>query len=399
MGDTSKNNSFVLSYKPASITFDERTKTIKSGDQSLKYAEITGWGSYVPQLVMTNDDMSKVVDTSDEWIFSRSGIKQRYYSHVSTGKMAWLACDRALATAGVDAEDIDLIILGSTSAEEICPNTASYIKNELGATKAAAFDLNSACTSWFYGVNVATDMIKAGSIKKALVVGSERISLAMDWKKRESCFLFGDGAGAVLLEASDKKVGLLSAHMGCVPDSRECLHLPTWGMSPLHFTDDVFISLNFEGQEIFKSAVRGMADSISQVLEQEGLTADDIDLFIPHQANIRIIQTLAKRLNFPMEKVVVRIDEYANTSAASIPLALCDAIADGTVKPGMTILTATFGAGLTCGAGIIRWGEEVTATTISESEIPEYDGSVFDLMADSFVHYGVDAQHLLTKSS
>ena len=211
--------------------------------------------------------------------------------------------------------------------------------------------------------------------------------------------MFGDGAGADVLEASDQKVGLLSAHMGCVPDSRECLHLPSWGLSPLHWTNDVFVSLNFDGQEIFKSAVRGMADSVSQVLEQEGLTADDIDLFIPHQANIRIIQTLAKRLNFPMEKVVVRIYEYANTSAASIPLALCDAIADGTVKPGMTILTATFGAGLTCGAGIIKWGEKVTATTVSDSDIPEYEGTVFDLMADSFVHYGVDAQHLLTKNS
>ena len=242
-------------------------------------------------------------------------------------------------------------------------------------------------------------MIKSGSIKKALVVGSERLSLAMDWQKRESCFLFGDGAGAVVLEATDEKVGLLSAHMGCVPDSRECLHLPSWGLSPLHWTNDIFVSLNFDGKEIFKSAVKGMADSVNQVLEQEGLTTEDIDLFIPHQANIRIIQTLAKRLSFPMEKVVVRIDEYANTSAASIPLALCDAIADGTVTPGMTILTATFGAGLTCGAGIIKWGQKVAATTVSDSEIPEYEGTVFDLMADSFVHYGVDAQHLLMKNS
>ena len=368
------------------------------GEYRLKYAEITGWGSYVPPILMTNDDMSQVIDTNDEWIFSRSGIKQRHYSHVSTGKMAWLACERALDAAGVNAEDVDLIILGSTSPEEICPNTASYIKNELGATKAAAFDLNSACTSWFYGVNVATDMIRAGSIKKALVVGSERISLAMDWQKRESCFLFGDGAGAVLLETSEEKAGLVSSHMSCVPDSRECLHLPSWGMSPLHFTDDVFISLNFEGQEIFKSAVKGMSDSIANVLEREGLTPDDIDLFIPHQANIRIIQALAKRLNFSMDKIVVRIDEYANTSAASIPLALCDAIADGTVKPGMTILTATFGAGLTCGAGIIKWGNRVSPAKISDKDIPDFEGTVFDLMADSFAHYGVDAKHLLTKA-
>ena len=346
---------------------------------------------------MTNDDMAKVVDTSDEWIFSRSGIRQRHYSHVSVGEMGWLAAERALAAAGIDAADIDLVVLGSTTPEEICPNTASFIKNQLGATKAAAFDLNSACTSWLYAMNVATDMIKAGSVKKAVVIGSERLSLAMDWSKRESCFLFGDGAGAVVIEATEQKLGLLSAHMSCVPDSRECLHLPSLGMSPKHMTGDIHVSLNFEGQEIFKSAVKGMADSIAEVLEREGLSASDIDLFIPHQANVRIIQSLAKRLDFPMEKVVVCIDEYANTSAAAIPLALCDALADDKVKPGMTILTASFGAGLTCGAGIIRWSDRVVPLGSCDAEIAPYEGTVFDLMKDSFNYYGVDAQHLLSK--
>jgi 3-oxoacyl-[acyl-carrier-protein] synthase-3 len=183
-----------------------------------------------------------------------------------------------------------------------------------------------------------------------------------------------------------------------VPDSRECLKLPGWGLSPLHFTDEIFISLNFEGQEIFKSAVKGMGDSIANVLDREGLAPEDIDLFIPHQANIRIIQSLAKRLNFPMEKVVVRIDEYANTSAASIPLALCDAIEQEVLKPGMTILVATFGAGLTCGAGIIKWGDRNVPIAKSDKNIPGFEGTVFDLMADSFSHYGVDATHLLTKA-
>ena len=364
----------------------------------MNYAEITGWGKYTPPLLMTNDDMAQVVDTSDEWIFSRSGIRQRHYSHVSVGEMGWLAAERALASAGVDAEDIDLVVLGSTTPEEICPNIASYIKNKLGAKKAAAFDLNSACTSWLYGLNVATDMIKSGSIKKAVVVGSERLSLAMDWQKRESCFLFGDGAGAVVIEATETKAGVLTGKMSCIPDSRECLHLPSWGMSPLHLTDDIFVSLNFEGQEIFKSAVKGMSDAIADVLEAEGLTAEDIDLFIPHQANIRIIQTLAKRLNFPMDKVVVVIDKYANTSAAAIPLAMCDALEAGMIKPGMTLLTASFGAGLTCGAGIIKWGERVEPVSQSDKSIAPYEGTVFDLMEDSFTHYGVDAAHLLTKN-
>lgn len=363
----------------------------------LRYAQITGWGKYAPPLLMTNDDMAKIVDTSDEWIFSRSGIRQRHYSHVSTGEMAWLSAERALAAAGVDADDIDLIILGSTTPEEICPNTASYIKNKLGAKNAAAFDLNSACTSWFYALNTATDMIKAGSIKKALVIGSERISLAMDWQKRESCFLFGDGAGSVVIEATEQESGLLAGKMSCVPDSRECLRLPSWGMSPAHLTGDLYVSLDFDGAEIFKSAVKGMSDAISDVLEIQGLTAVDIDLFVPHQANIRIIQSLAKRLDFPMEKVVVAIDKYANTSAASIPLALCDALEEGRVKPGMTILTATFGAGLSCGAGIIKWGDRVEAVAVSDKSIPEFDGTVFDLMEDSFTHYGVDASHLLSK--
>jgi 3-oxoacyl-[acyl-carrier-protein] synthase III len=367
-------------------------------DFILRYAEITGWGKYAPPLLMTNDDMAKIVDTSDEWIFSRSGIRQRHYSHISTGDMAWLAAENALAAADTAADDIDLIILGSTTPEEICPNTASYIKNKLGASKAAAFDLNSACTSWFYALNAATDMIRAGSINKALVIGSERLSLAMDWKKRESCFLFGDGAGAVLIEASEQASGLLASKLSCVPDSRECLRLPGWGMTSTRFSEEFFISLDFEGQEIFKSAVKGMSDAIADVLEKQNLSAEDIDLFIPHQANIRIIQTLAKRLNFPLEKVVVAIEGYANTSAASIPLALCDALDAGRVKPGMKILTATFGAGLTCGAGIIQWGGRVAPLAVSDAAVADFEGTVFDLMADSFVHYGVDAAHLLSST-
>ena len=363
----------------------------------MRYAQITGWGKYAPPLLMTNDDMAKIVDTSDEWIFSRSGIRQRHYSHISTGDMAWLAAEKALAAAGLDADDIDLIVLGSTTPEEICPNTASYIMNKLGASKAAAFDINSACTSWFYALNAATDMVRAGSINRALVIGSERISLAMDWQKRESCFLFGDGAGAVVIEASEQESGLLASKISCIPDSRDCLRLPDWGMTPTHLTDNLFISLDFEGQEIFKSAVKGMSDAITDVLEKQNLSADDIDLFIPHQANIRIIQTLAKRLNFPMEKVVVAIHKYANTSAASIPLALCDALEEGRIVPGMKILTATFGAGLTCGAGIIQWGDRVEPLGVSDASVADYAGTVFDLMADSFVHYGVDAKHLLSK--
>jgi len=362
----------------------------------VNFANITGWGKYVPPLCMSNDELAKIVDTTDEWIFSRSGIRQRYFSHVSTGEMAWLAAERALATAGVMAEEIDLIVLGSTTPEEMCPNTASFIKNKLGATKAACFDLNSACTSWFYGLNAASDMIKAGSISKAIVIGAERLSLALDWNKRESCFLFGDGAAAVVLESCEKASGLIAAQLSCVPDTRNCLRLPSWGMSPLHFTDELFVSLDFDGQEIFKNAVKSMEEDCKKVLEKACLTIADVDFIIPHQANIRSIKALAKRLDFPIEKIMVVIDRYANTSAASIPLALCDAIEQGGIQPGMVILTCTFGAGLSCGAGIIKWGDKLLPTAVSNKAITPFNGSVFDLMANSFTHYGIDAKHLLT---
>lgn len=362
----------------------------------MRYAEITGWGSYAPPVTLTNDDLAKVIDTSDEWIYSRSGIKRRHISHVSTGDMSWLACERALAAAGIKSEEIDLIILGSTTPEEICPNTASIVKNRLGAINAACFDLNSACTSWFYGLNVATDMIKAGSISKALVIGAERISLALDWHKRESCVLFGDGAGAVVIEASKQKSGLLAAKSGCVSDTRELLHIPDWGLQPGRFEGQIEISLDFQGQEIFKNAVRGMAQACDSVMENQQLGIEDIDLFIPHQANIRIIQTLAKKLDVPMEKVIVRIDEYANTSAASIPLAMCDALSNGVIQPGMTILTATFGAGLTWGAGVIRWGQRAVPLATSDKKLPEFAGTGFDLLEDSFAYHNIDVTHLLT---
>ena len=321
----------------------------------MRYAQITGWGKYAPPLVMTNDDMAKIVDTSDEWIFSRSGIRQRQYSHVSTGEMGWLSAERALATAGVDADDIDLIILGSTTPEEICPNTASYIKNKLGAKNAAAFDLNSACTSWFYALNTATDMVKSGSINKALVIGSERLSLAMDWQKRESCFLFGDGAGSVVIEAAEQEGGLLAGKMSCVPDSRECLRLPNWGMSPAHLTGDLYISLDFDGAEIFKSAVKGMSDAISDVLQKQGLTAADIDLFVPHQANIRIMQSTARKLKMPMEKVIVTVDQHGNTSAASIPLALDHGVRSGQITKGQTLMLEGVGGGFTWGSVLLKY--------------------------------------------
>lgn len=353
------------------------------------FAEGVGWGRYLPPLIVSNDDLSEFVDTSDEWIFSRTGIRQRHYSHVSTGKMAWLAGERALAAAGRTAQDLDLVLLGTTTSEDLCPSTASYIKNELGADHAAAFDLNAACTSWFYGLTIATDMIRAGTIERALVMGAERLSLAMDWNKRESCCLFGDGAGAVVLERSDQESGLMAAQMGCIPTTREALKIPRWGIQPQLHRNELYLSLDFDGSTIFKRAVTAMAMDCEKALANAGLTIEDIDLFVPHQANIRIIEAMSRKLDFPMEKVVVCVDQCANTSAASIPIALCEALERGRVKAGMRILVATFGAGLSHGAGVIHWGSKTTVTKRSDALIPEYHGDLRTLMADSFAYHGI----------
>ena len=348
------------------------------------HAEITGWGKCAPPATLTNDDLSTIMDTSDDWIYPRTGIKRRHISHVGCCELARVASERALACAGLTADDIDLIIFGSTTPDEIVPNTASLLKQKLGATTAAAFDLNSACTSFIYSLKVATDMIASGSLRRALVIGAEKCSFFIDWTRRDSAVLFGDGAGAVVVEATENETGLLAASMGCVPDTRELLQVPNWGHNfDRYNTEELHLALNFDGQEIFKHAVRNMGNACKEVLDKSGVPLGDVDLFVPHQANLRIIETLAKRLDFDMDKVVVRIQEYGNTSAASIPLALCDALEQGKVKPGMNLITATFGAGLAVGAGLIRWGQRVTPLSESDAELPPCDQSGLELIADS----------------
>ncbi len=345
------------------------------------FAEIIGWGKCVPPAVLTNDDIATFVDTSDEWIYTRTGIKQRHISHVPCSEMARIASERALACAGIDAKEIDLVIFGTTSPDEIIPNSASIIVNKIGAVNATGFDLNSACTGFLYSLNVATDMIKAGSIKTALVIGVEKLSRFMDWGKRESAVLFGDGGGAVVLKATTEPLGLIDAKLSIVPNTREMLSLPGLGMDLSHKDlKEFYYSLTFEGQDIFKNAVRGMDEACSAVLEKSGMTKQDIEFFVPHQANIRIIKTLAKRMNFDMENVMVCVDKYGNTSAGTIPLALCDALEAGRIKPGMTMLTASFGAGLTCGAGIIKWGERLTPIAESNAELPLCDQTAVELL-------------------
>jgi len=345
------------------------------------YAEIIGWGKCAPPAILTNDDIATFMDTSDEWIFSRTGIKQRHISHVPCSEMGRVASERAIACAGIKAEDLDLIIFGSNSPNEMVPNSASLIVNQLGAVNAAGFDVNSACTSFLYSLNIATDMIKAGSIQTALVIGMEKASRFMDWGKRDSAVLFGDGGGAVVLQASDDVLGLINAELSTVLDTREMIQIPGLGMDiPREKLKDFYYTINFNGQGVFKNAVRGMKEACESVLKRTGFSKDEIDFFVPHQANLRIIQTLAKQMDFDMQNVVVCVDQYANTSSGSIPLALCEALESGRIKSNMNILMAAFGAGLTCGAGLIRWGKRVTPVAESNIELPECEQTALEII-------------------
>ena len=354
----------------------------------MAYAEITGWGKCVPPAVLTNDDLAGFIDTSDEWIYSRTGMKKRHVSHVTTCEMAHVAACRALAAADLDPAELDLIVLGTTTPDDFVPNAASKLKNMLGADKAGCFDLNAACTSFLYSLNVASDMIRAGTARKALVLGAERLTTLMDWNKRDSAVLFGDGAGAVVLEASEEECGLLFGKTSCVPDTREAIMIEDWGYAKDFFANDrVHLTLSFLGQEVFKNAVKGMGNSCVELLQEAGIDQSEVGLMIPHQANTRIIDSIAKRLDFDSDKVVVKVDEYANTSAASIPLALCDALEEERVQPGMYVLMAAFGAGLTCGSALIKWGQRVTPLKQSDAELPPCNKTAREILEPSIQYH------------
>lgn len=347
------------------------------------YAEITGWGRCLPPARLTNKDIASVMDTSDEWITERTGIKVRRISHVKNAELAHVAGVRALACAGVRPDQLDMIAYATTTPDEVVPNTASMLQNSLGASNAACFDLNAACTGFLYSFNMVSDMIRSGSIQTALVVGSERLSSLMDWSKRESAILFGDGAGALVLQASNRESGYFGGKLGCVENTRDLLAMPDFGLHAIAQHRPLQITLEFYGREIFKNAVNGMASACHQVLDRAGLTLADIDLIVPHQANARIIEALMKRLGADMGKVVVTLEQYANTSTSSIPIALCEALEQGRVRPGMTILMAAFGAGLTWGASLLTWGERVVPSAASDEQLPATDKTGLQLIKEA----------------
>jgi 3-oxoacyl-[acyl-carrier-protein] synthase-3 len=326
-----------------------------------RYAAITGWGSAVPEKVLTNADLEKLVETSDEWITTRTGIRERHVvsEGESTTTLAVTAARQALERAGVSPWQVDLVICCTATPDFLFPATACLVQHEIGAENAGAFDLEAACAGFIYGISVGSQFVQAGSYKTVVVVAAEALSRFIDWKDRTTCVLFGDGAGAVVLQPSDTPSGLLSFVLGSHGVGGDLIKLPAGGAAKPASEQTLadrghYIKMN--GQEVYRFAVRIMGDSAVEALEKAGLQYEDISLFIPHQANLRIIGSIAERLKLDPEKVFIDIDKYGNTSAASIPIALCEAIDGGRVKDGDNLLFVAFGAGLTSAAAVVKWG-------------------------------------------
>ena len=326
----------------------------------MPYAHITGWGMAVPEPILTNDDISKMVDTNDAWIRERTGIHERRIARDNEfpSTLGVEASINALTVANLRPTDLDLIICTSSSPEYIFPATACLIQDQLGATKAGAFDLLAACTGFIFAMNMAAQAIRSGSIKNALVVGSETLSRFVDWKDRNTCILFGDGAGAFVLQASETPGGVLSAVMHSDGSGGDSLSLPGGG-SRYPATEATVREgkhyIQMDGKEVFRFATRVMASATQEALDAAGLTIDEIQWIVPHQANIRIIQAAARGLKLPMERFIVNIERYGNTSTASIPIAMVEAVECGKIKPGEKLVMVGFGGGLTWGALAAEW--------------------------------------------
>jgi 3-oxoacyl-[acyl-carrier-protein] synthase-3 len=318
-------------------------------------ATITGVGSAIPDKIVTNDDLAKIVDTNDEWIRTRTGIQERRVSDekTATSDLAVKAAAKALKASGLAADQLDLIIVGTTSPDSLFPSVACILQKELGATRAAAFDVSAACAGFNYALTVATNFIENGTFKNILVVGADTLTKYLNWQDRGTCILFGDAAGAVVLSPSKDDSGILASWLKAEGALGKYLIMPGGGSRDPEEKNGRFITM--EGKEVFKFAVRVLEESIKEVLAKAKLTIADVDLLIPHQANIRIIDHVTKKLGLPKEKVYVNLQKYGNTSAESIPLALDEALTDGKIHKGDLIILSGFGAGLTAGANIIRW--------------------------------------------
>jgi 3-oxoacyl-[acyl-carrier-protein] synthase-3 len=327
---------------------------------SERYVKITGWGKYVPERVLTNHDLEQMVDTSDEWITTRTGIRERRIrtENDTTSSMSVAAARDALDVAGITASDLDLIIVATASPDYLMPSVANQVQDMLGAN-CGAFGLRAGCSGWVYGLTTASQFILSGAYNRVLVVGVEIISFALDYTDRTTCVLFGDAAAATVVEASNEPGGLLAYELGSDGSGSKFLYVPDGGtVSPVseltYANRQQYIRM--DGANVFKFAVRTLGSSLKRVVYQSGLTPDDVDLFIPHQANARIIEAAARQMRVPLDKFYMNLDRYGNTSAASVPLALVEAIEEGRIKDGDVVAMCAFGAGLTWATAVMQMG-------------------------------------------
>jgi len=316
------------------------------------YTKIAGTGSYVPKKIVTNDDIAKLVDTNHEWIVQRTGIHSRRIAQEgeTTSSMAYEASIKAIADAGISVDDLDLIVLATTSPDKMLPTASCLLQEKLGCPTVPAFDVGAACAGFIYSLAVADQFIKAGNMKNILVVGAEHMSSILDWSDRSTCVLFGDGAGAVVVQPSDEP-GIISTHLHADGRYADKLYVPT--ALPNLEKEGERRSIHMDGQDVFKFAVKALGDVVDETLAANNLDKSSIDWLIPHQANLRIISATAKKLNLPMDKVILTVDKHANTSAASIPLALDEGVKDGRIKRGDTLLMEGIGGGFVWGSALV----------------------------------------------
>ena len=322
----------------------------------MTYTKIAGTGRYLPEKILTNFDLEKMVDTSDEWIRTRTGVERRHVvrDDETTSDMCVAAAKIAIEDAGVDVTDIDMVLVGTTSPDLIFPNCATLVQHRLGIPACPAIGMEAACTSFIYALTTADKFIKAGEAKCALIIGAECISKLVDWTDRNTCVLFGDGAGAVIVKASDEP-GIIATHLGADGQYKELLYYPVGASKELHKAGTDEVGITMRGNEVFKVAVKTLGNVATEILEKAGVDMDELDWLIPHQANLRIIQATAKRLKLPMEKVILTVQDHGNTSAASVPMALDVGVRDGRVQPGQLVLMEAFGGGFTWGSVLMRF--------------------------------------------
>jgi 3-oxoacyl-[acyl-carrier-protein] synthase-3 len=354
----------------------------------MRKATITGWGKCVPPAVLSNADLETVTDTSDEWITTRTGIKERRIAHVETSDMAAVAGLRAVAAAGLEPGDLDLILVATCSPDRLIAAAATMVQDKMGAPTVPAMDVNAACSGFIYGLVTAQQMIGSGAFDRVLLIGAEKLHYFLDFTDRSTSVLFGDGAGAVVLEpAEDPAVGLLGFELGADGSAADLLCVRGSGTEgapgPAHRQ-----VIDMEGPEVFRRAVASMGDASTRVLEQAGLGLEDIDLLIPHQANIRIIDATARRLKLDPARVYVNIASYGNTSAATIPIALAEALEEDRIGPGANLVFAAFGGGFTWAAAVLKWGERVEPLGHSGAGLPPTGATALEILQPNIDYYG-----------